>query len=100
MIYTSQMDLARENVQSNIEKKQAGTEEVDSDATESYYGSVIEERVAAVTSVRNVEGVRDVETVECPVCGVKLPQYAIDMPALVEMNTLNSVASVGPIWIE
>ncbi len=39
------MDLAGKNVQSNIEKKLIGTEEVDSDATESYYGSDIEECV-------------------------------------------------------
>ncbi len=53
-------------------------EEVDSDATESYHGSDVEECVEAVTSVRDVEGVtnvRDVVGVECPVCGVKLPLH-------------------------
>ncbi len=82
----------------------AGTEEVDSDATESYYGSDVEEFVEAVTcvrdvetvtSVRDMEGVRNVEAVECPVCGVKLPLYAIEVHASTCGDEQTSVASGG-----
>ncbi len=68
---------------------------MDSDATESYHGSDIEECVEAVTSVRDVEAVRDVETVECPVCGVKLPQYTIEVHASTCGDEQNSVAIVS-----
>ena len=78
----------------------AGTKEVDSDATESYYGSDVEECVEAVRDVETVTSVRDVEAVECPVCGVKLPLYAIEVHASTCGDEQTSVASVGPIWIE
>ena len=113
IFYASQPNrLTDESVQLDTEKKLAGTEEVDSDATESYHSSDIEECVEAVTSVRNVEAVtsmRDVTSVrdvmnvrdvECPVCGVKLPQYAIEVHASTCGDEQTSVASVGPICID
>ncbi len=41
-----------------------------------------------------------VRGVECPVCGAKLPQYAIEVHASTCGDEHTSVASVGPIWIE
>ncbi len=118
-MYTLQTNMLKKNRLTGEDdagkKLLAGTEEVDSDATESYYGSDVEECVEAVrdveavtcvrdvetvTSARDVEGVRDVEAVECPVCGVKLPLYAIEVHASTCGDEQTSVASVGPIWIE
>lgn len=87
--------LTLDDIQSDTAKKLADVREVDSDATESYYSSDTDQAVEAV------EPVRGVELVECPVCGVMLPQYAIEVHASScgEQRTA-AVASMEPIWID